>query len=119
MQIEITTRHGELSEASQTKLVKKVEKLNRYFDRLTAIQVIVDLKNENSPEVEIIGSAEHRDRFVSHASANNLWAAVDNAEQKMEQQLRKHKEKLQSRNRNPDAKHMEAPDLGDPESDEE
>lgn len=115
MQIKVTTRHGELSESSQKKAAQKAERLHRYFDRLTAIEVVVDLKDENSPAVEIVASAEHRDKFVAHAQADSLWGSVDATVQKMEQQLRKHKEKLQSRHRNHDARHAE---LNDDESGE-
>ena len=38
MQTNISARHGHLSSSTQERITEKVEKLNRYFDRLTAIQ---------------------------------------------------------------------------------
>ena len=99
MQVSIAVRHGHLSEASQEKLKEKVEKIGRYFDRLMSIEVVVELKNEHIPEVEIMVSAEHKHDFVAHDKADKLFAAVDSAVQKIEQQLRKYKEKLQKRHR--------------------
>ena len=99
MQVSIAARHGYLSEASQDKLKEKVEKIGRYFDRRMSIEVVVELKNEHIPEVEIMVSAEHKHNFVAHDKADKLFTAVDSAVQKIGQQLRKYKEKVQKRHR--------------------
>jgi putative sigma-54 modulation protein len=83
-----------LSPASQSKVVAKVSRLNRYFDRLTALNVTVDLQNSSQPSVEIVASAEHFHELVSREDSAQLWRSVDGAVQKLEQQLRKHKEKV-------------------------
>ncbi|MFM8495846.1 MAG: ribosome hibernation-promoting factor, HPF/YfiA family, partial [Planctomycetia bacterium] len=94
MQINVSARHGHLSPASQSKISKKVSRLKRYFDRLTALNVTVDLENADLPMVEIRASAEHFHDMVSHEHSGQLWRSVDGAVQKLEQQLRKHKEKV-------------------------
>jgi putative sigma-54 modulation protein len=99
VQIQISTRHGQLSEASQKKIAAKAEKLLRIFDRLTAIEVIVDLKDETNPRVDLKVAAEHKHDFVAHDQSENLMASVDEAIHKAEQQLRKYKEKVQERHR--------------------
>lgn len=109
MQTKISMRHGHLSDATQEKLSAKVEKLSRIFDRLTSISVTVDLEHEERPEVSLEVSAEHKHDFVAAATADNLWAAVESAVHKVEQQLRKYKEKIQERHRNPDARRQEVP----------
>ena len=43
MQIKVSARHGHLSAASQSKIATKVSRLKRYFNRLTALNVTVDL----------------------------------------------------------------------------
>lgn len=107
MQVSISTRHGHLSEASQGKLARKAEKLGRFFERLMAIEVIVDLKDEQIPQVEVIVSAEHKHDFVAHGQSDSLAAAVDSALQKIEQQLRKYKDRAQRKNRNPQQRRQE------------
>jgi len=102
VQIKVSTRHGHLSPASQSKVVAKVSRLKRYFDRLTALNVTVDLANQALPAVEIVASAEHFHDMVSHELAPQLWRSVDGAVQKLEQQLRKHKEKVR------DHKHVQS-----------
>lgn len=113
MQQTIAVRHGQLAEATQEKLKSRVEKLNRFFDRLMSVEIIVDLSDEHSPKVDIMVSAEHKHDFVAHDSADNLIAATDGAVQKIEQQLRKYKTRVQQRHRDPQARRQEIPIDGD------
>lgn len=101
MQVNIAMRHGHLSEATQEKITAKVEKLSRFFERLTAIEVMVDLEHEDKPIVELVVSAEHKDDFVAREQSQDLMRSVDGAVQKLEQQLRKHKEKIVDRSHAP------------------
>jgi len=100
VQVSISVRHGQLAESTQEKLKSKVEKLSRFFDRLMAIEIVVDLQDEQSPVVEIMVSAEHKHDFVATGKSENLISSTDAAAQKIEQQLRKYKEKLQQKHRN-------------------
>ena len=93
MQINISARHGDLSKATQEKISEKVQKLFRYFDRMTAIHVTADLEHRESPVVELRVSAEHTDDFVA-TDQGELITALDRVIHKMERQLRRHKEKL-------------------------
>jgi len=108
VQIQVSTRHGQLSEASQQKISAKAEKLTRIFERLTAIDVIVDLADEANPKVELKVAAEHKHDFVAHDQSENLMGSVDAVIHRMEQQLRKYKEKVQDRHRSGDARRQEA-----------
>ena len=63
-------------------------------DRVNAVEVTVDFQHRDKPHVEINVSAEHTQDFVASATAPTVVAALDGAIQKVEQQLRKHKEKL-------------------------
>jgi ribosome hibernation promoting factor len=108
VQIQISTRHGQLSDASQKKIAAKAEKLLRIFDRLTAIEVIVDLTDEETPRVDLKVSAEHKHDFVAHDQSDNLMGSVDAVVHRLEQQLRKYKEKVQERHRNNDPRRREA-----------
>lgn len=104
MQINISARHGHLSDATRAKISAKVEKLARLFERLTSIEVTVDLEHAEMPIVDIKVSAEHKHDFIAEESADGLMAALDGAIHKVEQQLRKYKEKVVERHRNTTAK---------------
>lgn len=93
MQISISTRHGHISTGTQESITAKVEKLLRFNDRLSATEVIVDLARAEVPAVEFRVSVEKAEDFVAKDENENLMAAVDACLHKIEQQLRKHKEK--------------------------
>lgn len=108
MQTNISVRHGHLSDASQEKIKAKVEKLGRIFERLIAIQVTIDLENEETPSVELNVSAEHKNDFVATDRSASLMGSLDAVCHKVEQQLRKYKEKVQNRHRQSDARRQGA-----------
>jgi putative sigma-54 modulation protein len=104
VQINISTRHGHLSDATRAKITAKVEKLARLFERLTAIDVTVDLEHADLPVVNLKVSAEHKHDFIADEPAEGLMAALDGAIHKIEQQLRKYKDKVMERHRTTTAK---------------
>ncbi len=99
VQINISARHGYLSDATRTKISSKVARLSRYFERLAAIEVTVNLAAPDSPEVDLRVSAEHKHDFVAREKTSDLWRSLNGAVQKIEQQLRKYKEKVTGHNR--------------------
>lgn len=108
MQINITARHGHLSPATQEKITEKTETLRKYFDRMTSINVTVDLEHRELPSVELRITAEHHDEFIAIDSAESVLAALDGALEKMESQLRRFKERLKE-HRVAGHKHLEPP----------
>jgi putative sigma-54 modulation protein len=104
-----------LNAATQEKITEKVGKLKRFFDRVSAIEVTVNLEHKEPVDVEVCVSAEHTADFVA-SDTDELFAALDKVVQKLEQQLRKHKEKVQAGHRQPGRKQMEIP-IESPDSD--
>ena len=100
MQVAITCRHGSVGSATQEYMSRKAEKLLTYFDRLTAISITVDFTKGKST-VEILVDAEHRHDLVAAETDDDATTAFDLALHKMEQQLRKYKEKIQDHKRGP------------------
>ncbi len=101
MQIQVSTRHGHLSESTQTKIISKAERLARLFERLTAIAFTVDLEHKDHPAVELLVSAEHKHDFVARDQQEDLMNCVEGVIQKVEQQIRKYKEKVQNHHKGP------------------
>ena len=95
MQIEISTRHGVLDPAQHAYVHGKAEKLQKYFERIMAIEVAVD-HTKNAWALEIRVSAEHKHDFFASESAQSVEAAMDQCVHKVEQQLRKYKERVQN-----------------------
>ena len=94
MQINVSARHGSLSGPDSEAIREKADKLRRYHDRINAISITVDFQHQDNPWLEINVSAEHAPEFVASAHAPTVLSAMDSAMSKVEQQLRKHKEKL-------------------------
>ncbi len=94
MQIEISTRHGGLNSDQQRHLHEKAEKLQKYFGRLMAIEVAVD-QGKQAWDVEILVSAEHKHDFVAREVGPTPEFAMDQCVHKIENQLRRYKEKVQ------------------------
>ena len=99
MQIEVTSRHGTVSDDVRRYIVQKSEKLLTYFERVTAIQVTVDFQNSHVTRIEILVDAEHKHDFVAIDEGEDVISTFDRALQKMEQQVRKYKERIQDHRR--------------------
>ena len=109
MQINISARHGHLSQRTQERISEKATKLRRFFERLTAINITADVKDETAVKVEIQVSAEHTDDFIATETSGSLMTAVEGTIHKLEQQIRRHKEKLIQAHRESSFKHQELP----------
>ncbi len=104
MQVKVSVRHGHLSDEMQADIQGRAEKLLQFFDRLTMIEVTVDLHQERtdgSRRVEIIATAEHKHEFVAHADNGDVLHAYGQAADKVTQQIKHYKEKLQDHRRDP------------------
>ena len=94
MKTTISARHGKLSEAAQEKIVAKVEKLGRLVDRVSTIDVTVDLEKEDEPTVTVLVSTELKKDFTAEYTSDNLYGCLDQVIAKIEMQMRKFKEQL-------------------------
>lgn len=101
MQVAISCRHGSLSSGVSEYITKKSEKLLTYFERVTAIDVTVEYV-DHRVNVEILVDAEHKHNFVAREEGGvgvEVTPAFDACLAKMEQQIRKYKEKVQDHRR--------------------
>ena len=98
MQIEITTRHGHIRDDDRAVLEKKAEKLLTYFERVTAIHITMDFDHDKV-KAEILVDAEHKHNFVASSEGDEVVSTFEKTLHKMEQQVRKYKEKLQDHRR--------------------
>lgn len=96
MEITINGKHLEITEPIRSYTEGKIEKLPRYFDRITAIHVVASNHDTHSFEVEIITHVEGHEHFVATAKAEDLYAAIDAVLDKMTRQLSEYKERLRN-----------------------
>jgi putative sigma-54 modulation protein len=100
VQIKISARHGHLRDETKQFIMEKAQKLLHFFDRLTSIEVTVDMEGD-AKTVEFLVSAEHKHDFVARESNGDIRAATDLAIAKVEKQIRKYKERVQDHRRTP------------------
>ena len=91
MQVNISGQHLEVTDTLRNYINEKLERLARHFDKITNVQVIMQVeklqqKIEATLHVaggEVVANAEHED----------MYAAIDLLTDKLDRQLIKHKEK--------------------------
>ena len=103
MQVKISVRHGQLDTGVQEQLREKGEKLLQFFNRLTMIEVTVDLHKEHDGKlkVEIVATAEHDREFVGRDEDADVMHAFNRASAHVKQQITHYKEKIQDHRRAP------------------
>jgi putative sigma-54 modulation protein len=103
VQIKLSVRHGHLNDETQRHIRDKAEKLLHFFERLTMIEVTVELNGKEKKWVECLVQAEHKHDFVARDSHHDVLAATDLVVDKLEAQLRRYKQKIQDHRRTPSA----------------
>jgi putative sigma-54 modulation protein len=94
MQINISGHHVEVTQALKDYVHSKVNKLERHFEYITNVQVTLTVE-------KLMQKAEatiHASGAELHANADdeNMYAAIDGLTDKLDRQLLKHKEKMNS-----------------------
>jgi putative sigma-54 modulation protein len=94
MQVNITFRHLEPTEALKAHVKGRVEHVQRYIDRPSEAHAVLHVENL-AHHAEITVKAG---RFLLRGSARSkdMYASIDEAADKIERQLQKHKGKLEA-----------------------
>lgn len=91
MQITITARHFNLTNAIRDYVEESASKLNKYFDHILNAHFILSIEN-NRNKVEMVLHIP-RNNFKSEADSNDMYVSIDDAVDKMENQVKKIKDK--------------------------
>jgi putative sigma-54 modulation protein len=95
MNVQITAKNIEVTDAIRSYAEKKVAKMEKYFDHITEANVVLEV-NKNLHIVEVLISA--KGVFMKGLEkSEDLYASIDLAVDKIEKQLVKYKEKLKSK----------------------
>lgn len=95
MNIQITARNIDLTDAIRDYAEKKVSKFEKYFDHITEASVLLEVQ-KNVHIVEVLLSA--KGVFMKGLEkSEDLYASIDLATDKIEKQLVKYKEKLKDK----------------------
>ncbi|WP_242395032.1 ribosome hibernation-promoting factor, HPF/YfiA family, partial [Anaeromyxobacter oryzisoli] len=97
MQLNITFRHLDPTEALKAHVKGRVEHVQKYIDRPSEAHAVLHVDNlDHHAEITVKAG-----RFLLRGTAKSpdMYASIDKAADKIERQLLKHKEKIQTRNK--------------------
>ncbi len=93
--IQIVARSEDVTTFERGYAGEKVEKLQRYFDHIHSIEVILERDHERAM-AEVILAAGKNQTFVGKEVQGDIVSAIDLVVDKLERQLKKYKGKRQS-----------------------
>ncbi|PMV26609.1 MULTISPECIES: ribosome hibernation-promoting factor, HPF/YfiA family [unclassified Pseudomonas] len=91
MQVNISGHHVEVTPPLRDYVEQKLRKLEGHFDKITNVQVIMKvdkLQQKIEATLQIPGG-----EVVANAEHDDMYAAIDLLTDKLDRQLKKHKEK--------------------------
>lgn len=92
MQINLTGHHVDITPAIREFVDEKFERLERHFDHITNIHVILTIEKDRQKAEATIHV--NRGNIFAEAHSEDMYAAIDLLIDKLDRQVIKHKEKL-------------------------
>ena len=92
MQVAITCRHGSIRPELREYITRKAEKLVKYLDTVSEIDVTVEFEGPRV-SVEMLVEIDGYHTIVAHVEGEDAGATFGKTLHKMEQQVHKYKEK--------------------------
>lgn len=92
MQLNITGHHVEVTDSLRSYVSSKLARLERHFDHVTVIHCVLSvekLRHRAEATVNITGG-----QLFADAVEEDMYAAIDALVDKLDRQIRKHKEKV-------------------------
>ncbi len=102
MQLNLTGHHVEITPALNDYVTNKLERLERHFDHVTNVHVILSvekLRHKAEATIHITGNDLYADSVEE-----DMYAAIDALVDKLDRQIKKHKEKVTKHPRGDTAK---------------
>ncbi|MCZ7645198.1 MAG: ribosome-associated translation inhibitor RaiA [Planctomycetota bacterium] len=115
MKVQIEGRHLKLTPAMHEHVQKKIENLEKYFDGLHNLHILLSPQEPKQQKVEIVAAVVRGKPLVAHAVHEDMYVAVDEAVHKIREHLKKYKDRMRGRKRQ--SGRFKTPDLGAPEPD--
>jgi len=97
MQITLSGHHVEVTPALRTYVAGKLERIERHFDHVTDIKVILSVEKQRQKAEATINTSGAS--LYADAVEADMYAAIDAMADKLDRQIRRHKEKLTDHHR--------------------
>jgi len=92
MQINLSGHHIELTPSLRDYLQEKFTRIERHFENVTDVQCVLTvekLEHRAEATIHVSGNSLH-----AHSVEDDMYAAIDSLTDKLDRQIRKHKEKI-------------------------
>jgi putative sigma-54 modulation protein len=96
MQLNLSGHHIDITTALRDYVSNKMERLERHFDNVTNMHVILSvekLRQKAEATLHVSGA-----NLFANAEHENMYAAIDALADKLDRQIKKHKEKTKDHN---------------------
>ena len=97
MQINLTGHHIDITDSLKSYVESKFERLERHFEHITNIHVILTVEKERQKAEATMHV--NRGNLFADEEKDDMYAAIDGLIDKLDRQLKKHKEKLTDHHR--------------------
>ena len=97
MQISVTGHHIDITDSLRSYVESKFERLERHFEHITNIHVILTVEKERQKAEATVHV--NRGNLFAENEQEDMYAAIDGLTDKLDRQLKKHKEKLTDHHR--------------------
>ena len=97
MQINVTGQHLDVTDSLRNYINEKFERLERHFDKVTNVHVVLSVEKQRQKAEATIHV--NGGNLFANAENEDMYAAIDALVDKLDRQLKKHKEKLTDHHR--------------------
>jgi len=106
MQVDISGQNIEITQALRAYVTEKLDRLERHFANLISARFVLRLERVEHHAEATVSVAGRTNDIHADATAEDMYAAIDKLIDKLDRQVRRHKEKVTDHHR-PD-RHAEA-----------
>jgi putative sigma-54 modulation protein len=104
MNLHLTGHHIEITSAIRDYVVSKLERINRHFDHVIDVAVIMTVEKLDQ-KIEVNCHLAGKDIHVE-ANDGDMYAAIDRLTDRLDRQVIKHKERFKVNHREPGIKRI-------------
>ena len=92
MQLNLTGHHIENTDALRQYVQKKLERVERHFDKLSNTHVILTVENVRHKAEATVNMSGNN--IFAESTEDDMYAAIDSLMDKLDRQVTKHKQKI-------------------------
>lgn len=97
MQLNLTGHHIEVTPSLRDYVSSKLQRLERHFDQVTNVNFVLSVEKQRQKAEATINVTKNQ--LFAESTDEDMYAAIDSLVDKLDRQIRKHKEKITDHHR--------------------